>query len=40
MKRDRLDEIEDIGFYVVMMFASIVIGSRIIGMVANLFGYE
>jgi hypothetical protein len=37
MKRDRLDEIEDIGFYVVMMFASIIIGFRIIGMIVNLF---
>jgi hypothetical protein len=36
MKRDRLNEIEDIGFYVVMMFASIVIGFRIIGMIIEI----
>ena len=40
MKRDRLDEIEDIGFYVVMVFSSIVIGFKIIEIMVKLFGYE
>ena len=36
-KRDRLNEIEDIRFFVTIMFASIVIGFNVIGLIAKLF---
>jgi hypothetical protein len=39
-KRDRLNEIEDIGFYAVMIFASITIGFSVIRILVKLFGYE
>jgi hypothetical protein len=35
-KRDRLNKFEDIGFYIVMVFASLVIGFGIIALIAGI----
>ena len=32
-KRDRLNKFEDIGFYIVMVFASLVVGFAIIALI-------
>jgi hypothetical protein len=36
-KRDRLNEIEDIGFFLTIMFASIVIGFNLITLITKIF---
>ena len=35
-KRDRLNKFEDIGFFIVMAFASLVIGFGIIALIAGI----
>jgi hypothetical protein len=35
-KRDRLNKFEDIGFYIVITFASLVIGFGIIALIAGI----
>ena len=37
MRRDRLNKLEDIGFFIAIMFASIVIGFEIIRLISKLF---
>ena len=36
MNRDRLNKMDDVGFFVTMMFASIVIGAGVIGIVGKI----
>jgi hypothetical protein len=37
MRKDRLNKLEDVGFFIAIMFASIVIGFEIIRLISKLF---